>query len=180
MLASLKTRSLGQDAALVAGAAAIITAGSHVEVPFIPVPMTLQTLAVLGAGLTLGLRRGGAAVATFLAMGAAGLPVFAGGKAGLLVFTGPTGGYLLGFLIAALFCGFAADRGWTRTLLGALATAFVGAALVYPTGLWQLGAVVGWDKPVLAWGLTPFLFGDAVKAVIAGLGAYALARRSNV
>lgn len=172
-----RSRPIWQDAALIAGAAAAIVAGSHIEVPFYPVPMTLQTAAVLGTGLTLGLRRGGAAMGLFLAMGAAGLPVFAGGKGGAMVLAGPTGGYLIGFLIAALFCGFAHDRGWTKTLIGACASALVGAALVYPTGLLQLGAVVGWEKPVLDWGLYPFVPGDIAKALIVGLGAFALTRR---
>lgn len=173
-----RTRPLWQDAALIGGAVAAITAGSHIEVPFYPVPMTLQTLAILATGLTLGLRRAGAALTLFLALGAVGVPVFAGGKAGAMVFTGPTGGYLIGFFLAALFCGFAADRGWTRTAIGACAAALIGAALVYPTGLFQLGSIVGWEKPVFEWGLYPFIPGDIVKALIAGLGAFALTRRN--
>lgn len=152
-------------------AAALIAASSHVEVPFYPVPMTLQTLAVLGTGLALGLRAGGAAIALFLLAGAAGLPVFAGGKAGVAVLMGPTGGYLIGFTLAVLFCGWARDRGWTRGVLGSCAVALTGAALIYPTGLLQLGALLGWDKPILEWGLYPFIAGDLVKALLAGLGA---------
>ncbi|WP_161555700.1 biotin transporter BioY [Mangrovicoccus ximenensis] len=110
--------------------------------------------------------------------GPRGPAVFSGGKAGLVALTGPTGGYIAGFVIAALFAGFARDRGWTRSLSGAVAAALIATALVFPTGLWQLGNVIGWDKPVLALGLTPFIFGGIFKSLIAGFGAWALARRS--
>lgn len=171
-------RPIWQEAALIAGAVAAISVAAQIEVPFYPVPMTLQTLAVTGAGLALGMRRGGAAVASYIALGAAGMPVFAGGKFGLLALAGPTGGYIFGFLIAALFCGFAADRGWTRKLWSAMAVALAGTALVFPTGLWHLGNVIGWDKPVLEYGLTPFLFGAVFKSAVAGLAAWALTRRA--
>ncbi len=166
---------LREGAIAVAGAAAVTAAG-QVEVPFYPVPMTLQTLAVLGLGLGLGLRRSLGAMGLFLALGGIGLPVFAGGSGGLAVLFGPTGGYLIGFVVAAAFCGWARDRGWTKQVLGSTAVALIGAALVYPTGLLQLAAVVGWDKPVLAWGLYPFVLGDLLKAMIAGLGAVAITR----
>ncbi|MEM8555622.1 MAG: biotin transporter BioY [Pseudomonadota bacterium] len=156
--------------AAILSAAALMVAGSHVEIPYYPVPMTLQTVAVLGTGLALGLRQGGAAVATFLGAGAVGLPVFAGGKGGFEVFARPTGGYLIGFAIAVLFCGWARDRGWTQSLPGASVVALLGTALVYPTGLLQLGAVLGWDKPILEWGLAPFILGDITKALIAAFG----------
>ncbi len=156
---------------------AALVAASQIEVPFYPVPMTLQTLAVIGVGLTLGLRGALLAVSAFLLAGFAGLPLFAGGAGGPAVLIGPTGGYLIGFLVSAGFCGWAKDRGWTRSLLGSLAVALLGACLVYPTGLLQLGALMGFDKPILAWGLYPFILGDLVKAAIAGLALVA-ARRS--
>ena len=174
----ISSRPLWQEAGLVLGAAAIIAASAQIEVPFYPVPMTLQTLTVTGAGLMLGMRRGTAAVLTYIAAGAIGLPVFAGAKFGLAALTGPTAGYILGFVIAAMFCGWAADRGWTRKLWSALLVSLIGTALVFPTGLLQLGNFIGWDKPVLALGLTPFIFGGVVKSLIAGLGAWAQARRA--
>lgn len=156
---------------------AALVAASQIEVPFYPVPMTLQTLAVVAVGLTLGLRGALCAVSAFLLAGFSGLPLFAGGAGGPAVLIGPTGGYLIGFLVSAAFCGWAKDRGWTRSLLGSLAVALLGACLVYPTGLLQLGAVLGFDQPILAWGLFPFILGDLVKAAIAGLAVVA-ARRS--
>ncbi len=171
--------SLRRAAGILAGIAALVAA-SQIEVPFYPVPMTLQTLAVIGVGLALGRTGALAAVAGFLAAGLAGLPLFAGGAGGPGVLIGPTGGYLVGFLIAAGFCGWARDRGWTRGLFGCLAVSLTGALLVYPTGLLQLGLVLGFDQPLLAWGLYPFVLGDLVKAALAGLAAAALFRASKI
>ncbi len=158
------------------GVAALVAA-SQIELPFYPVPMTLQTLAVIGVGLTLGLRGALAAVSAFLVAGFCGLPLFAGGAGGPAVLIGPTGGYLIGFLLSAGFCGWARDRGWTRQLRGSLGVALLGAVLVYPTDLLQLGLLLGFDKPILAWGLYPFIVGDLVKAALAGLVLAALPPR---
>ncbi len=173
---SVSNGSLKRDAALVGTAVLAITLGSYVEVPFYPVPMTLQTIAVLGTGLALGLRLGATAIGSFLALGALGLPVFAGGKGGLAVLAGPTGGYLIGFALAVVFCGWAHNRGWTKGLLGISLVALFGAALVYPTGLVQLGVLFGWDKPILEWGLYPFVLGDLTKALLAAFGVTAANR----
>ena len=95
---------------------------------------------------------------------------------------GPTGGYLLGFLLAAVATGWLADRGFSRHPLLAIAAALVGAVIVYIPGLLWLGALFGWDKPILAWGLYPFLLPDIVKVVLAGLlvsGTWSLLRRKD-
>ncbi|MCU9850511.1 biotin transporter BioY [Defluviimonas sp. WL0024] len=160
--------SLG-DISVAVLVAATIAVAAQIEVPFYPVPMTLQTLAVLSASLIVGFRRALGAMGIYLAAGALGMPVFAGGTGGIAILFGPTGGYLAGFVLAAAFCGLARDLGLTRANSGCIAVALIGAALVYPTGLLRLGAVVGWDKPVLEWGLYPFVAGDLVKAVIAVL-----------
>ena len=165
-----RTHNLMRKTALAIGGAALIAASAQIEVARHPVPMTLQTLPVLAVGLALGLRLGFASLMTYMAAGLVGLPVFAGGAAGPAVFVGPSGGYLLGFVIAAAFCGWARDRGWTRNPEAAAAVSILGGALVYPTGLLQLGTVIGWDQPVLAWGLYPFILGDLIKALLAGLG----------
>ncbi|BCH27542.1 hypothetical protein MesoLjLb_73270 [Mesorhizobium sp. L-8-3] len=80
---------------------------------------------------------------------------------------GPTGGYLIGYLAAAAACGFLAERGWDRRASTTALAMLAGNVLIYVPGLAWLGAVVGWDKPVLAWGLTPFLLGDLVKLALA-------------
>ena len=151
---------------------AVLWASAKIQVPFYPVPMTLQTLAVLGLGMAYGWRLAFATLLLYLAQGAFGLPVFAGTPEkgiGLAYMMGPTGGYLLGFLLAATLCGWLAERGWDRNVATTALAMLLGNIVIYVPGLLWLGAVVGWDKPVLEWGLTPFLLGDATKLVLAAL-----------
>ena len=99
-----------------------------------------------------------------------GLPVFAGTPEkgiGLSYMLGGTGGYLIGFVIAAGCCGLLAERGWDRSPLTTAATMLIGNGLIYVPGLLWLGSLYGWDKPILEWGLIPFLFGDMIKIVLA-------------
>ena len=100
------------------------------------------------------------------------LPVFTGTPEkgiGLAYMMGPTGGYLLGFLLAAIVVGWLADRGFGRSVPLAILAALTGAVVVYIAGLLWLGTLFGWDKPILAWGLYPFLLTDAVKVLLAAL-----------
>ena len=156
-----------RDALVVLAGSALLAACAWVRVPMWPVPMTMQTFAVLLIGASCGPRLGAAAVAAYLAEAALGLPVLAGGKP--LVLGGPTFGYLVGFLPAAVAVGWAARRGWTRrgwpTLLGAL---LLGQALIYLPGLAWLHAAWLHDlRATLAAGLLPFLLGDALKLLLA-------------
>jgi len=147
-------------------------ASAKISIPFWPVPLTMQTLVVLSLGMAFGAKLGVATVLLYLAQGAAGLPVFAGTPEkgiGLAYMVGPTGGYLLGYALAAGAVGFLAERGWDRNLLTAAAAMLIGNIIIYAPGLAWLGAVVGWDKPVLEWGLTPFIAGDAAKLVVAAI-----------
>jgi biotin transport system substrate-specific component len=151
---------------------AVLWASAKIQVPFYPVPMTLQTLAVLGLGMAYGWRLAFATLLLYLAQGAFGLPVFAGTPEkgiGLAYMMGPTGGYLLGFLLAATLCGWLAERGWDRNVATTALAMLLGNIVIYVPGLLWLGTLVGWDKPVLEWGLTPFLAGDATKLVLAAL-----------
>ena len=93
----------------------LIALCAQVSIPFHPVPVTMQTFAVFLIGLTYGWRLGGITVALYLGEGAIGLPVFAGGKGGLIVLMGPTAGYLYGFFLAAVACGWIAERGFDRS-----------------------------------------------------------------
>jgi biotin transport system substrate-specific component len=148
----------------------LLTATAKFQVPFYPVPMTLQTLAALLIGATCGWRLGAATVAFYLAQGALGLPVFAGTPEkgiGLAYMMGPTGGYLVGFVLAAAVTGWLAERGWDRHLPGTLALLVLGAAAIYLPGLLWLGTLFGWDQPILAWGLYPFLLGEVLKIALA-------------
>jgi biotin transport system substrate-specific component len=151
---------------------AVLWASAKIQVPFYPVPMTLQTLAVLGLGMAYGWRLAFATLLLYLAEGTLGLPVFAGTPEkgiGVAYMLGPTGGYLLGFLLAATLCGWLAERGWDRNVATTALAMLLGNIVIYLPGLLWLGAVVGWDKPVLEWGLTPFLLGDATKLLLAAL-----------
>jgi len=174
--------SLLRNGALVLGGSALIAIAAQISLPMFPVPMTLQTLAILAVGLTLGARLGVAALLAYLVEGAAGLPVFANGGAGMAYMAGPTAGFLAGFVMMAFMAGYASDRGLTRGFFGAAAVTLVASALLYVPGLAYPAAFLGKSMPDLLNGwMLPFLVGDAVKAVLAALvvtGGWAmLARR---
>ena len=158
------------DAALVAGFSLVIALSAQVAIPlpFTPVPVTLQTLAVLLAGCLLGSGRGALAVIAYIGEGAAGLPVFSGGRAGVAHLLGPTGGYLLGFVAAAYLVGLLAERGALRSWPGTLLALVLGNVVLYIPGIVWLGAFTGMDTAV-TFGLLPFLAGDVLK-IAAGWG----------
>jgi biotin transport system substrate-specific component len=156
-------------ALLTLAGSALITLCTQISLPLFPVPMTLQTFAVFLIGLTYGWRLGGITVALYLLEGALGLPVFSGGKGGMIVFMGPTAGYLVGFLLAATACGWFAERGFDRSYFKLLVALLVGNVLLYASGLLWLGTLIGWDKPVLEYGLYPFIGGDLLKIAMAVL-----------
>lgn len=162
--------SLARKTMLAIGGSLALWISARLEVPFYPVPITMQTFVVLVIGMAFGARLGAATVALYLIEGAAGLPVFAGTPEkgiGLLYMAGPTGGYLLGFLLAAALTGWLAERGWDRSVPRTAAAMLFGNLLVYVPGLLWLGAVAGWDKPILQWGLYPFLPGEVMKLALA-------------
>ena len=166
------SRRIARNLVLVIAGTMVLTLSARIAVPFYPVPMTMQTFVVLVLGMAYGWRLGVATMALYLVEGAFGLPVFAGTPErglGLAYMLGPTGGYLLGFVIAAAVCGWLAERGWGRTMVSTCGAMAIGNALIYGPGLLWLGSVVGWDKPVLQWGLTPFLLGDLAKLALAVL-----------
>lgn len=174
--------------AVVAGALAVAVAAQvSVPVPGSPVPQSLQTLAVVVVGGSLGWRRGVVALLAYVAMGVAGLPVFADGGAGVARLAGPTGGYLAGFVAGAGVAGWwvrwgragagvpartlqgSAGRGWVGTFL-AVATGFVVThVIILALGWMRLASVVG---PGPAWGegVEPFLWGGLVKALVGAGG----------
>jgi biotin transport system substrate-specific component len=165
--------------ALMLVGSALLTLSAKIQVPLPPVPMTLQTLVVLMLGAAYGWRLGGATVALYLAEGLAGLPVFAGSVAGPLYFAGPTGGFLIGFLVAAILTGVLAERGWDRPLPRVLALMALGHAVIFAFGLGWLSALIGPEK---AWalGAAPFVLATALKtALAAGLmqAGWTFARR---
>jgi biotin transport system substrate-specific component len=169
------------DLLLVVAGSAIVAALAQVSIPLppSPVPITGQTFAVLLVGAALGSRRGAASLALYLVEGSLGLPVFAEGKAGLAVLLGPTGGYLAGFIAAAYVVGYLAERGLDRRWVTALIPFLLGEAVIYLFGLPRLAAFVGVDN-VLAFGLWPYLLGDAIKLILAAIAfpaGWALVKR---
>jgi biotin transport system substrate-specific component len=142
----------------------------------LPVPMTLQSLAVLVIGAAYGSRLGAATLALYALQGALGLPVFAGFKSGVML---ASFGYVLGFIAAAYVVGYLAERGWDRSPVRMFAAMMLGAAVLYVPGLIWLSAWIGAAKAV-EFGLLPFIAGDVVKAAVAALGfpaAWALLSR---
>ena len=155
-----------------------LTANYTVPVPGSPVPITGQTFSVLLVGGALGVRRGALAVGLYLVLGfflpvyaehASGISRIAGVSDGAIIL-GATGGYLIGFVVAAALVGRLAELGWDRHVIGATGAMAIGNAVIYLIGVPWLAAATGQD---LAWaiqnGLTPFLFGDLVKLLLAGL-----------
>ncbi|UUP19931.1 biotin transporter BioY [Nitratireductor thuwali] len=162
---------LGEALILIAGTI-LLTASAKAQVPFYPVPMTLQTLVVVALGLFLGPVRGSGIVIAYILQGLAGYPVFAGtppAPSGLAYVAGPTGGYLAGFAISAFAAGWLARKGYAKTIPGAVTVAVVANALIYIPGLAWLGVFTGYGERLLMAGFYPFLLGDLVKSAIAGL-----------
>lgn len=177
--------SLVKKIALTVGMAAVVGLAAQVRVPlpWTPVPITGQTFAVLLAGIMLGRWWGGASMAFYAGAGAMGMPWFNGWSGGIGHLAGPTGGYIIGFILAALFVGHLTDK-YVKArrflpMLGLMLTAnFV---LIYIPGLLQLylwlnlvsGSTVS-VYAVLGMGLLPFIAGDIIKAVAAGGAAWGL------
>ncbi|MBV9077088.1 MAG: biotin transporter BioY [Methylobacteriaceae bacterium] len=167
-----------RNAILVFAGACLLTLSAKIAVPG-PVPMTLQTLAVMILGASLGLRLGLGSVALYLAEGALGLPIFTNtppALAGLPYFLGPTGGFLLGFLASAAVIGWAADRGYAASPLRFAGALALGNGLLLALGcLWlALGATVGKATGLglaraFEIGVRPFLLGEAIKLALAAL-----------
>lgn len=166
-------QQIALGAALACAGSAALAISAWIRVPMLPVPMTMQTAVVLLLGAALGPRLGAAAVVAYLLEGALGLPVLAGAS-----LAGTTGGYLAGFLLAAVAVGFAARLGWMHRPLGLIATLLVGEALIYLPGLVWLHVGFGLSLPAaVAGGVLPFLPGEAVKFALVGGLLTAVRRR---
>lgn len=144
---------------------ALLALSAHVQVPFWPVKLSMQTFVVLAIGVAYGSRLGGVTVFTYLVEGASGLPVFQSG-AGLAYMAGPTGGYLLGFLLAAIAVGALAERGAMARFPTALGVILVGEVLIYAPGIAWLAILYGPERSI-AYGLIPFISGEILKLSLA-------------
>lgn len=163
-----------KQAVLVILGITLLAVAAKIKVPVwpSPVPVTMGTFAVLTIGAAYGVRLGLATILGYMIIGALGFDVFAGSsaeKAGLEYMMGGTGGYLVGYVLATLTLGALAERGWDRSVQWMAVAMLIGNAMIYVPGLLWLGQLYGWDQPILAWGLTPFLIGDAMKLLLAAL-----------
>ncbi|WGW02452.1 biotin transporter BioY [Tropicibacter oceani] len=166
--AALRVKQL----ALVVLGIAFLAVAAKIKVPMWPVPITMGTFAVLTLGAAYGARLGLVTVLGYMIVGAFGFDVFAGSSAekfGLEYMMGGTGGYLVGYVLATVALGALARAGWDRSVTKMGGAMLLGNVIIYVPGLIWLGMLYGWDKPILAWGLTPFLIGDVLKLALAAL-----------
>lgn len=191
MNATLATRimpmqnAMLRNAVLAIAGSLLVAIAAQVRIPFWPVPMTLQPLAVLLVGGAFGARLGASTMGLYAIEGFVGLPVFSGLRAGLFdgkldyLFPAPSTGYILGYILAAALIGYLAECGWIASAPRMVLAALIGAAVLYVPGLLWLATwyivTQGLSTDVavssaIAKGLVPFIPGDIVKAVIAGLG----------
>jgi len=141
----------------------LLTLSAKLKIPFYPVPMTMQTFMVLFLGMAFGYKIGIATISLYLIEGIAGFPVFSNSPekgVGLVYFTGPTMGYLVGFLVACFLSNFVNLKDNFLIIFLKL-TASV--SVIYFLGILWLGIIVGWDKPIIQWGVTPFLLAEFFK-----------------
>ena len=156
-------RAITQLLLVITGSAIIaIAAQIAIPIPFTPVPLTMQPLAVLLVGVVLGATRGSAAATLYLLEGASGLPVFAQGHGGALWLTGPTAGYLLSYPFAAFVAGWFSQRGWGSSVVRALAGMLIALAIIYAGG-WAWLAVLSGPRAAFTMGIVPFVIADIVK-----------------
>ena len=154
--------------AIILGSIAL-TISAKIKIPFYPVPMTMQTFVVLFLGLSLGYKIGLASVSLYLFEGIIGLPVFSNSPekgVGLIYFTGPTMGYLIGFLSASFL---ASKINSEDSFLIILSKLLVASSTIYILGLFWLGTLIGWDKPIFELGAKPFLLAEVFKIFILAL-----------
>lgn len=149
-------------------ASLILAGASQIALPWQPVPMTFQSVAVVLLGLTLGSKRAVAAVALYLFEGACGLPVFAQWFSGISVFAMPSGGYLIGFLPAAFFAGWMMEIGMAKNIFLIFITALFSTIIIFACGVLQLGMMIGWND-AFAFGVKPFLIVEPLKLMVASV-----------
>ena len=165
--------------AIILGSIAL-TISAKIKIPFYPVPMTMQTFVVLFLGLSLGYKIGLASVSLYLFEGIIGLPVFSNSPekgVGLIYFTGPTMGYLIGFLTASYLASKINSK---DSFLLILTKLIIATSTIYVLGLFWLGTLIGWDKPIFMLGAKPFLLAEIFKVVILALIAKQIIKIRNL
>ena len=158
----------------------LLTISAKIKIPFYPVPMTMQTFVVLFLGIVLGPKIGLLTVSLYLFEGIFGLPVFAGTPekgVGIIYFTGPTMGYLIGFLVAVYFAGILNFNKYLLEVLSKYSNYWINfiyifmalifsVSFIYILGLFWLGTLIGWDKPIFKLGAEPFLLAELFKITL--------------
>jgi len=143
-----------------------LTISAKIKIPFYPVPMTMQTFIVLFLGISFGYKVGVLSVVFYLIEGIMGLPVFSNSPEkgiGLAYFVGPTMGYLIGFIFACLIAGiFTYDKNHILNFLKII----IATSVIYILGILWLGNLIGWDKPILEFGVYPFLYAELFKILL--------------
>lgn len=161
-------RGLPMDIALIAAGAGLTAIAAQVAIPLWPVPVTGQTLAVLLVGSTLGALRGTLSMVLYAVLGIVGVPVFSDATHGLSIIMGPSGGYIIGFIFAAAFTGWLAQRAWDHRLVGAVLSFLAGTVVTFLIGLPWLAISLHLSlEQTLQAGLYPFIIGGIVKALLA-------------
>ena len=143
-----------------------LTISAKLKIPFYPVPMTMQTFVVLFLGMAFGYKIGFVTVGVYLLEGIVGMPVFSNSPEkgiGLVYFTGPTMGYLIGFLSAVFFVGYLNLK---NNIFLIFIKLIFSVSTIYLLGVLWLGTLIGWDKPVLQLGVTPFLLAELFKVCL--------------
>lgn len=164
---SNKSLAIIRDIALILSFAFLTGISAKLKVEIGIVPITMQTFAVLLSGALLGSKRGFLSQLAYLSMGLAGLPLFARGG-GISYLLSPTFGYIIGFILAASLIGWLSEKGWDKNLRTAVLAMLLGNLIIYAPGLLWLAKFVGFGK-VLTLGFYPFIVGDALKIILAGL-----------
>ena len=144
----------------------LLTISSKIKIPFYPVPMTMQTFVVLFLGMSFGYKIGLATVSLYLLEGIIGLPVFSNSPekgVGIIYFTGPTMGYLIGFLFATFLAGY---FNFKVNIFYSFLKLIISVSVIYILGIFWLGNLIGWDKPIIQLGVTPFLLAELFKISI--------------
>ena len=167
LMAHLVRGRAAVDVLLVIGASVLIALAAQIAIPlpFTPVPLTMQPLAVLFIGIVLGSARGAAAATLYLLEGIGGLPVFAQGHGGAVWLLGPTAGYLYSYPAAAWLAGWFSERGWGSTVVRSVAGMLAALALIYAGGFAWLAMLTS-PRAAFAAGVAPFLIADAVKIAL--------------
>ena len=162
-LTAIQTNKATKILLIVLASSILLTISAKIKIPFYPVPMTMQTFVVLLMGVTFGWKIGVATISLYLFEGVIGLPVFAGTPEkgmGLIYFTGPTMGYLIGFLFATFIAGY---LNFKTNIFFIFAKLILSVSTIYILGILWLGNLIGWDKPLLQLGVTPFLLAELFK-----------------